>query len=147
MITELSTQNIMEPCEQRVRYRATRQGGMMADRAFHFRRSNEGNRVGYGRGTATRRSHRAGAHTEKPTPPRVYDTGHKMAISPSIIAFLGMSMRENIYAKQQSCICTRLTRAWPKMDPQEVHQGQQISHGHANARIQICHRVTFKRWS
>jgi hypothetical protein len=35
-------------------------------------------------GTATRRSHRASAHTEKPTPTRVYDTGNKMAISPRL---------------------------------------------------------------
>ena len=52
-----------------------------------------------------------------------YHTGPKMAISLSIIAFLVMSMREDIYAKEQSCTCTRLTRAQPKMDPQEVHQG------------------------
>ena len=76
-------------------------------------------------GTATRlgRTHRASAHAEKLTPSRFYHTGPKMAISLSIIAFLGMSMREDIYAKEQSCTCTRLTRAQPKMDPQEVHQG------------------------
>ena len=74
-------------------------------------------------GTVTRRTHRASVHAEKLTPSPLYHTGPKMAISPSIIAFLGMSMREDIYAKEQSCTCTRLTRVWPKMDPQEVDQG------------------------
>ena len=74
-------------------------------------------------GAATRHTNGASDHAEKLTPPRVYCSGPQMAISPSIIAFLGMSMREDIYAKEQSCTCTRLTRVWPKMDPQEVHQG------------------------
>ena len=85
----------------------------MADRAFHFRRSNEGNRVGDGRGHCHPTLPQGKCTHRKTDTATVYDTGHKMAISPSSIAFMGMSMRENICAKQQSCICTRLTRAWP----------------------------------